>query len=237
MNIGAIGTGTAHAQQIQRTNRNTGIRKAMEAAAQTLGMNTEDLAASLKSGQSLSSLAQARGIDPEGLSGAVSGALTGADSTLSSAQAQEIAQHIIAGPQPTGPVTAPEERVAKALDAVAGALHMTPDQLRGQLRSGQSLTSLAAATGINPTELKTTVVSALRSADSALGADQADKLADQIIAGPPKRENDSTSRLAFDLATSAGANAGPGSVSQQALSALYSKAANGSGPSNVIRQM
>ena len=64
---------------------------AMDAASQLLGESTADLMASLQSGQSLSSIAQSKGVSQDDLVKAMASALQGADSNLSADQANQIA--------------------------------------------------------------------------------------------------------------------------------------------------
>jgi hypothetical protein len=63
----------------------------MDAASQLLGESTADLMASLQSGQSLSSIAQSKGVSQDDLVEAMASALQGADSNLSADQANQIA--------------------------------------------------------------------------------------------------------------------------------------------------
>jgi len=79
------------------------MRKAgMDAAATALGMSTSDLLAARKSGQSLASIAQAKGVSIESLTAVISAALTKADPSLSADRAQQIAQRMINGPGSAG---------------------------------------------------------------------------------------------------------------------------------------
>jgi hypothetical protein len=64
---------------------------AMDAASQLLGTSTTDLAAGLKSGQSLSDLASAKGVSKDDLVNAIAAALQKADSNLSADDAKTLA--------------------------------------------------------------------------------------------------------------------------------------------------
>jgi hypothetical protein len=104
MSITAIGSGqTPLAQQVQAAQHHggghSGARKAgMDAAAKALGMSSTDVQTALKSGQSLTSLAQSKGVSTGTLSDAISDALTQANPSLSGARAQQITQRLIQGP-------------------------------------------------------------------------------------------------------------------------------------------
>jgi uncharacterized protein YidB (DUF937 family) len=66
----------------------------MQAAAQTLGVSTDELTSSLRSGQSLTSLASSKGVSQDDLITAISAALQQSDTSLSSDQASQIATRI-----------------------------------------------------------------------------------------------------------------------------------------------
>jgi len=104
MSISAISSGqSTSTQQVQKAqhhgNGQPGVRKAgMGAAAQALGLSSTDLRSALKDGQSLSALAQAKGVSTDTLAAAISSAVTKANPSLSSARAQQIAQRLVEGP-------------------------------------------------------------------------------------------------------------------------------------------
>lgn len=70
---------------------------ATDAAAQALGMSTTELMSSLQSGQTLADLARSKGVSQSDLTKAISTALQGADSNLSSDQAAALATQMVAG--------------------------------------------------------------------------------------------------------------------------------------------
>ena len=110
MSINAISGGQTspvkQAQQVQQVQQvgqhghgHHGMRKAgMDAAAQALGMSSSDLQAALKKGQTLSSLAQSKGVSADNLATAISSALRKANPSLSTDRAQQIAQRMSNGP-------------------------------------------------------------------------------------------------------------------------------------------
>ena len=108
MSISAIGSGqSTSTQRVHKAQHHgqSGVRKAgMDAAAQALGLSSTDLRSALKSGQSLSALAQSKGVSTDTLAAAIGGAVAKADPSLSSARAQQIAQRLIEGSGTTGSV-------------------------------------------------------------------------------------------------------------------------------------
>ncbi|PPK66628.1 hypothetical protein V5P93_004669 [Actinokineospora auranticolor] len=234
MTVSSISGSQSLAYAQRADNGQSSMRKAFDAAAKALGMSTDDLRGALGSGQSMSTLAQSKGVSTDTLTTAISDALTSADSTLSATKAKEVAQKVVAGPghgggpggpggaRPAGPPPGGgghDQKVDDALDSVADALGLSSEELQDELRSGTSLTDVAAANGMDAATLKTTITDALKAGDDSLSDDQVDALADKIIEGPPKPD-DTTPRQAFDLAMSARTQSA-GSISQAALSALY----------------
>ncbi|MCW2600430.1 MAG: hypothetical protein JWM02_2259 [Frankiales bacterium] len=104
MSINPIGGNQSYpTQQVQQAtghgHGHNGMRKAgMDAAAQALGMSSDELRTSLQGGKSLSSLAQAKGLSTDALTSAISDALKQANPSLSSDRAAQITQRLIAGP-------------------------------------------------------------------------------------------------------------------------------------------
>jgi|GEM_PF-1542952 lambda repressor-like predicted transcriptional regulator len=93
---GTSATGATHGHHGHH--RHHAVSAAMDSAAQTLGTTTSDLASSLQSGQSLSSIASAKGVSQTALITAMATALQGADSSLSSDQATRLATSMVNGP-------------------------------------------------------------------------------------------------------------------------------------------
>jgi hypothetical protein len=75
----------------------------MDAAAKALGTTTSDLVSSLQSGQSLASIASAKGVSQDDLVKAMSTELSQADSSLSSDQATQLATAMVTGTRPASP--------------------------------------------------------------------------------------------------------------------------------------
>ncbi|GLW89488.1 hypothetical protein [Actinokineospora globicatena] len=225
MNVSSVSS----AQTTALTQRpdSASMRKAFQAAAKALDMSTDDLRGALKDGQSLSDLAKAKGVSESTLTDAIT-------SAVPSANAADIAQKLLSGPGghggpggpgggpggPGGPPPPPRDsRVDSALSAVQDALGI--DDLDEELASGESLTDVAAANGMDAETLKTTLTTAISAADSTLSADAVSELADKIIEGPPKPQQDTTgARQEFDLSqTSYDSTA----VSKQLLQSLYAQ--------------
>ncbi|HKT02831.1 MAG TPA: hypothetical protein VJT31_25145 [Rugosimonospora sp.] len=94
-------------QQIQQTHHGHGAgrgahKAGMDAAANALGMSTDDLRSALRGGQSLESLAQSKGISTDSLISTISNALTQANPQLSADRADQIAQRMVNGPERVG---------------------------------------------------------------------------------------------------------------------------------------
>jgi len=75
----------------------------MDAAAKALGTTTSDLVSSLQSGQSLATIASAKGVSQDDLVKAISSALSQADSSLSTDQATQLATAMVTGPATPDP--------------------------------------------------------------------------------------------------------------------------------------
>ncbi|MET8147802.1 hypothetical protein ACIBSW_28325 [Actinoplanes sp. NPDC049668] len=134
------------------------------------------------------------------------------------------------GPPPGGPAGpppgghgGPPPAVGAAMKSLAETLGVDEDDLTSELQSGTSLTDVAAAYGMDADTLRTTLTAALTEADSSLTADQAAGLADKMIAGPNRDQDNPVSRLTFDSQLSGSGTAGGGVVTQAALQALYSQ--------------
>ena len=83
--------------------RHRAMGVAMDAAAKALGTTAGDLVSSLQNGQSLASIASAKGVSQDDLVKAISSALSQADSSLSTDQASQLATAMVTGQGPTNP--------------------------------------------------------------------------------------------------------------------------------------
>ncbi|MDQ1652983.1 MAG: hypothetical protein QOI35_2183, partial [Cryptosporangiaceae bacterium] len=217
----------------------------MDAAASALGLSSGELRQALRKGQSLTDIADSKGVSTSTLSSAVSDAIGKADTSLTGSQASEFAQRLVAGPQgrPAGPPPGPppgggghrhggghgdgdrgasQAAIGTALDAVAGSLGYSQDELRTQLSAGSGLEAVASAKGVSAEDLKTTITEALTKADASLSAGRASSLADKVLAGPPQRPEDS-SRLVLARQGLDPSQAWQGSGAQARISSLYGK--------------
>jgi lambda repressor-like predicted transcriptional regulator len=212
------------------------MRRAFGAAAQTLGMSVTELRTSLRNGETMTSLAQSKGVSTDTLKSSISAAIAGSDSALSGSQADEIAASIVAGPaggpdRPAGPPPGgghggPPPALGQAMGSLAETLGISEEELLEQLQSGESLTSVAAAKGMDASTLKSTLVDALTKADSSLSTDQAGGIADRLIEGPPRPQLDTTARFGLDQAAGAGstsnlADTGGAGISEAMRAKLY----------------
>jgi uncharacterized protein YidB (DUF937 family) len=193
-------TGLSGVQGVGRSG-STARKAAFDAVAQELGMTTTDLRSSLKSGQTIGSLATSKGVSTDAITTAITAALTAADPTMSAGRASTIAQRMLQGPQasqgvggPGGPGGVsghhhhggPGKAMKAAFDAAATTLGVSTSDLRASLESGQTLTSLAAAKGVSTDSLTSAIATALTKADTSLTTDQASSIAQQLVAGPQK---------------------------------------------------
>jgi hypothetical protein len=250
MSITAMATDTVNATQTQRPHHGGAMRKVFSAAADALGMSVSDLRGALKGGQTMSSLAQSKGISVDTLTSAISSALQKGNSSLSSDQATGIANQIAsgtgfqqssgvmgAGGRPPGPPPGPppgggpsKNQVDTALSAVADALNgldtdgtekTTEDDLLQQLQSGKSLKDIATAGGMTTDQLTSTIMSVLKKADSSLSDSDASALAYKIIDGPPKPRFEQYTRMALNnTGSSTGSTSGTSANSWDQLKAL-----------------
>lgn len=90
-------TGGATAASGRHHHGHHALAAGMDAAAKTLGMTTSDLVSSLQSGQSIASIASAKGVSQDDVVKAISSALSQADSNLSADQATQIATAVVTG--------------------------------------------------------------------------------------------------------------------------------------------
>jgi hypothetical protein len=213
-----------------------GQRKAIAAAAQARGMSEQEFVKSVHQGQKLTKVEHARGVSTDTGVAPVATTLTRLDATLTPHKATEIAEKMVAGTPDNVAQQGPpqdytlDQSFGTAVNAVATALNLTGDQFHSQLASGTTLNDLAALSGVDSAALKSMITSALTHSNSPMSSERASGLADQIIAGPPSRQFDSTSQLAFTMAASVNAptttststySSTTATVSPQAVSALY----------------
>jgi uncharacterized protein YidB (DUF937 family) len=86
-----------------------GMKAAMQAAATTLGVSTDELASALKGGRSLGDLAQSKGIGRDDLVNAIATALQQSDTNLSSDDATRMATRLVTAAPGAQPWSAPVE--------------------------------------------------------------------------------------------------------------------------------
>jgi hypothetical protein len=98
---GATGT-TAAGGHHQHHHGHKAVSAAMDSVAKLLGTTTSDLATSMQSGQSLTSIASSKGVSQKDLVSAIATALQGADSNLSADQATQLATAMATGTPPNG---------------------------------------------------------------------------------------------------------------------------------------
>jgi lambda repressor-like predicted transcriptional regulator len=145
---------------------------ALEAAAQVLGMTTDEVSAALQEGKSLDYLAGQAGVDLQTLHEAIRAAMPARD-----------------GQFPDGKRGLSDA----ALQAVAGALNMTTDEVSAALQEGKTLEDLATQAGVDiqvirdamqsvrTEEIRANIQQAL--ADGSLSQEKADWLLEGLDKG------------------------------------------------------
>jgi energy-converting hydrogenase A subunit M len=155
-----------------------GVQQAIsDATAKALNITTDELKTQLRSRQTLAQLAQAHGTTEQAvITAAVAAAKTPlaqavTNGTVTQAQADAITARIQAGDLglfggrggPGGPGGPHLDGVQQAIfDAAAKALNITTDELKTQLRSGQTLAQLALAHGTTEQAVTTAALAAAK---------------------------------------------------------------------------
>ena len=103
MSVSAVNPGAmssaSRVQGAEHHGQGHGNRKvALDAAASALSMSAAELKSALSGGQTIASLAQAKGIATDTVTSAISSALTSASSSMSADRAAQVAARFVAGP-------------------------------------------------------------------------------------------------------------------------------------------
>jgi hypothetical protein len=163
----------------------------MEAAAQVLGMTTDELTSALKGGKTLEQIAQEKGVD-----------FAKVQSAMQAARGNKMSWR--------GPMGGPE------LEAAAQALGMTTDELTAALKGGKTLEQIAQEKGVDfakvqaamktarDTEMRSRIQQAL--ADGKITQEHADWL----LEGLDKGFLNGTGGFGFDFGGSGSYRSGPG---------------------------
>jgi uncharacterized protein YidB (DUF937 family) len=191
----------------------------MDGAAKALGMDSSDLRTALQGGQSLSSIAQSKGMTIDTVISAMAASIQQANPGVSADQATKVATAMAtrtpggAPPSQTDGATGTSavgghhhhhghKAVSAAMDSVATLLGTTTTDLATATQSGQSLTQIASSKGVSQQSLVSAIATALQGSDSSLSTDQATQLATALATGTP--QNNQTQPWATP--TSAAAN-------------------------------
>jgi uncharacterized protein YidB (DUF937 family) len=176
----------------------------MDGAAKALGMDSSDLRTALQGGQSLSSIAQSKGMTIDTVISAMAASIQQANPGVSADQATKVATAMAtrtpggAPPQPTDGATGTSavgghhhhhhghKAVSAAMDSVATLLGTTTTDLATATQSGQSLTQIASSKGVSQQSLVSAIATALQGSDSSLSSDQATQLATALATGTPQ---------------------------------------------------
>lgn len=132
----------------------------LDAAASALGLSADELDEKLRSGESLTDIAQAQGVSPEALQAALAADIKQHHPDTSDDIASKIASRIIEGPgqpPPSGPDAAQRGQHGPPpfITAAAEALGLSADELTQRLKAGESLSDVAESQGVSTDALKT----------------------------------------------------------------------------------
>ena len=127
-----------------------GFEKTLSAVADKLGISTRDLKKQLQSGQSLTDIAGALGLDKDRLVSTIASTLpsTGPNGAQldTSAMATRIADRSLQAPQSSRTSTdGAESELGKGLDALSRALGISTDDLLQRLTDGTGISDLLSA--------------------------------------------------------------------------------------------
>lgn len=122
------------------------MKAGMDAAADMLGLERQELKSALESGQTLADLANEAGVSTDDLEAAMAEAITAAAPPEVAERLTANLGDVIAGERPPRPPRPQQTDKASAVDALAEALDTTTEDLLASIESG-SLTELFEAAG------------------------------------------------------------------------------------------
>jgi uncharacterized protein YidB (DUF937 family) len=132
--------------------RHGGLEKTVKAVADQLGMSTDDLRKALAGGQSMSDLAAAKGVSKEALVQTIASTLpsTGRDGAAldATAMATRIADSTRQAPPPRPSASSSgtaSSDLGQGIEALAGALGVSTDDLLERLTGGSGISDLLSA--------------------------------------------------------------------------------------------
>lgn len=150
------------------------LAAALQVAADTIGVSTDELRQAVQGGQTVAQVAESKGVDPQQVTAAIVAAATGkideavANDRIDAARAamlkeklpQAVDRLVNATRKPPGEGGS-DQRAGKAgrherrqraagaaLDTAAGALDITSDELASKLKSGKSIADVAQEAGV-----------------------------------------------------------------------------------------
>ncbi len=150
-----------------------------EAAADALGLTTDELDTQLRSGQSLTDIASAQGVSLESLQSALAADFATRYPNATAENATEEADKIIAGP------TANRARAAHGappfIEAAADAIGISSEQLDAALKSGQTLEEIATSHGVSTDDVKTALIDDLQNKRPDVSDEDAAAMAERLL--------------------------------------------------------
>jgi uncharacterized protein YidB (DUF937 family) len=127
-----------------------GFEKTLSAVADKLGISTGDLKKQLQSGQSLTDIAAAKGLDKDDLVSTIASTLPSAGPDGAQLDTTAMATRIADRTHQTPPSSRPsssdgESELGKGLDALSSALGINTDELLQRLTDGTGISDLLSA--------------------------------------------------------------------------------------------
>lgn len=153
-----------------------------EAAAEALGLTTDELDTQLRSGKSLTEVASAQGVSLDSLQSALAADFATRYPNATADQATQEADKIIAGPSAGGARGAHGHRGPPPfIEAAADAIGISSEELDAALKSGQTLEEVATNNGVSTDDLKTALIADLQNKRPDVTDDEAAAMAERLL--------------------------------------------------------
>ena len=149
-----------------------GMRKAMDAVADTLGMSADELGGRLKNGESLAEIAGSKGVSRDDAIATLSSAMKAnapQGVSLSDERVNAIATRIFDGQAPAPPSSSDGLPATGGMARLAGAFGegQQGQDILSRLMSGEDVSSVAQSAGLTSSDLVSLMASRLRVDDRA----------------------------------------------------------------------
>lgn len=152
----------------------------LDAAAKALGLSSSELDSKLRSGQSLSSIAEEQGVSPDSVTSAIAADFKSKHPDATDEQATQVASRALEGPRTP-------DHTPPFLDAAAKSLGLTSDELKSQLEGGASLSDVASKQGVSLDNVREALAADFASKHPDATEAQATAAAEAVVNGqrPP----------------------------------------------------